>query len=50
MYTTVAIKLEDLLSLEKLDYLCLSFTSINTECSYQEVVDALPSLTGYHVH
>ena len=35
--------------LKKLDYLELIFTEINTECSYQEVVDALPSLTGYAV-
>lgn len=50
MYTTVEIELEDLRPLEKLDYLSLGFTSINTECSYQEVVDALPSLTGYYVY
>lgn len=50
MYTTVEIVLDDLRSLEKLDYLSLAFTSLNTECSYQEVVDALPSLTGFHVY
>ena len=49
MYITIPIKLSDLTPLKKLDYLELIFTEINTECSYQEVVDALPSLTGYAV-
>ncbi len=49
MYITIPIDLSDLLPLTKLDYLELMFTEINTEYSYQEVVDALPSLTGFAV-
>lgn len=50
MYTTVEITLDDLRPLEKLDYLSLGYTSINTECSRQEVIDAMPGLTGYHTY
>ncbi len=42
------VSLDDLRPLTSLDYLALSFTTINEECSRQEVIDALPSLTGYH--
>ena len=47
---TVEIDLEDLVPLKKLDYLSLAYTTINAEHSYQEVVDALPSLTGFYVY
>ena len=44
----IQVTLNDLMPLTSLDYLALSFTAINKECSRQEVIDALPSLTGYH--
>uniref|UniRef100_UPI004055B6AB hypothetical protein n=1 Tax=Agathobacter sp. TaxID=2021311 RepID=UPI004055B6AB len=44
--TTVDIGLQDLTPLVHLDYLGIRFTSINTEYNDQEIVDALPSLTG----
>lgn len=44
--TKVDIGLQDLTPLIRLDYLGIRHTSINEEYSYQEIVDALPSLTG----
>ena len=44
----IQVTLNDLVPLTSLDYLALSFTAINKKCSRQEVIDALPSLTGYH--
>lgn len=42
----VDIELEDLAPLTNLDYLCVSFTSINDEHSRKEILETLPSLTG----
>ena len=44
--TTIDIELQDLTSLIHLDYLDIAYTSINEEYSYEEIVEALPSLTG----
>ena len=46
MYTIIDIELDDLRPLKSLDYLEVAFTSINEEHSRQEIIDAIPSLTG----
>lgn len=43
----VEVDLEALTKLKKLDYLHLSFTTLNKEYSFNEIVDAIPSLTGF---
>ena len=48
--TKVEIELQDLIPLVQLDYLGIMYTSINEEYSYQEIVDALPSLTGLYIY
>lgn len=40
------VTLEDLRSLEKLDYLSLGFTQLQEEHSRAEIIEALPNLTG----
>ena len=42
----VGVDFEALTKLKKLDYLDLTFTTINREYSFDEIVDAIPSLTG----
>uniref|UniRef100_UPI004056C58B hypothetical protein n=1 Tax=Agathobacter sp. TaxID=2021311 RepID=UPI004056C58B len=46
MKNVIAIELDDLRPLTKLDYLEVTFTDINTENSRKEIIEVLPSLTG----
>ncbi len=50
MYTTVEIDLEDLTPLKNLKYLDINaYTTVGQKNSWQEIVDAIPSLTGLYV-
>lgn len=48
-YMTPTVTLEDLLPLKNLDYLALTMTDIPNQHSRQEIIDALPSLTGLYI-
>lgn len=46
MYVEIEIDLEELQAIPNLDYLSLTFTTINKEYKRDELVEALPNLTG----
>ena len=45
----VEVDFEALTKLKKLDYLGLTFTTVNREYTFNEIVDAIPSLTGLYM-
>lgn len=49
MYITVDVTLDDLRQLTNLDYLELFFTTLQKQSTRQEIIDALPGLTGLYI-